>query len=157
DTAVVHEIDPHGQLTHWYMNSDARSTAIALSAMIAADPKHAIIDKLVAGLKRSQRPAGHWYSTSENLFALAALADYARNQAAGKSHVAVLGGGAKVAQKDLSGGAVLAWRTTLDKIKPGALRVETDGTAHWTARLVTARRDPSLGAESHGFTITRKY
>lgn len=60
-----------------FFTSDGRSDAIVLMALLRADPRHAIVPKLAAGLLE-RRIGGTWRNTQENAYALVALADYAR-------------------------------------------------------------------------------
>lgn len=60
----------------WYWDSDIRSSAIFLIAMLRTDPMHPLVSKLTRGLLESRR-GGRWSNTQENAYALLALADYA--------------------------------------------------------------------------------
>jgi uncharacterized protein YfaS (alpha-2-macroglobulin family) len=60
-----------------FFTSDGRSDAIVLMALLRAQPQHAIVPKLAAGLLE-RRLGGVWRNTQENAYALVALADYAR-------------------------------------------------------------------------------
>jgi uncharacterized protein YfaS (alpha-2-macroglobulin family) len=60
----------------WYWDSDIRSSAILLIAMLRSDPNHPLVSKLTRGLLESRR-GGRWSNTQENAYALLALADYA--------------------------------------------------------------------------------
>jgi uncharacterized protein YfaS (alpha-2-macroglobulin family) len=60
----------------WYWDSDVRSSAIVLLAMLRVDPQHPLVSKLTRGLLESRR-GGRWSNTQENAYALLALADYA--------------------------------------------------------------------------------
>lgn len=60
----------------WYWDSDIRSSAIVLIAMLRTDPMHPLVSKLTRGLLESRR-GGRWSNTQENAYALLALADYA--------------------------------------------------------------------------------
>jgi uncharacterized protein YfaS (alpha-2-macroglobulin family) len=63
--------------THtWYWDSDPRSSAIVLIAMLRSDPQHPLVSKLTRGLLETRR-GGRWSNTQENAWALLALADYA--------------------------------------------------------------------------------
>jgi len=61
------------------MDSPARSGALVLRALIAAQPGHPLAAKLARGLLR-QRRGGSWQSTQETAFALLALDGYRRAQ-----------------------------------------------------------------------------
>ena len=155
DALVVKESDPDWQLVH-YMSSDARSTAIALSALLRVDPDHAAVEKLVAGLKRQQLPSGRWMNTEDNLFGIVALAEYARKASAGSAKVTVHVGG-KTVEKTLNGGEVLAIRTPIAGMTPGALVIEASGPVHYAARLEIAHRVTEAQPDDKGFTVERSY
>ncbi|MBW2529345.1 MAG: Ig-like domain-containing protein [Deltaproteobacteria bacterium] len=57
--------------------TDTRATALALRALIATEPSHPLIPKLVSGLL-AMRKAGSWRSTHDAAWALLALDDYRR-------------------------------------------------------------------------------
>jgi len=61
------------------LDSPARTTALALRALLAANPKHPLAARLARGLL-SQRTDGAWRSTQENVWALMALDDYRKAQ-----------------------------------------------------------------------------
>ncbi|HEX7670440.1 MAG TPA: alpha-2-macroglobulin family protein, partial [Polyangiaceae bacterium] len=61
------------------LDSEARTGAIVLRGLLAADPKHALGSQLARGLV-SQRSHGTWRSTQETAFALVALDAYRRAQ-----------------------------------------------------------------------------
>ena len=57
------------------LNSDRRTDALFLHAMIADSPDHDLIPKVVNGLL-AHRKQGHWSNTQENVFILLALNHY---------------------------------------------------------------------------------
>jgi hypothetical protein len=59
----------------WAMNTDTRSTAIILDAMIALDPENALIPQGVRWLMVARRD-GIWETTQETAWALIALTDW---------------------------------------------------------------------------------
>ncbi|MFH2005052.1 MAG: MG2 domain-containing protein [bacterium] len=142
---------------HRYMSSDTRSSAIALSALVHVSPTHRLVPRLAAGLKKSQLPSGRWYNTQENLYALVALADYARLQAQGTTVATLLLNGKQIARKTLHRSAVLGLKRSLDQLKPGTLTLQVQGSAYFTVRLVTARRASTASAVSRGLAVTRRY
>lgn len=60
----------------WYYDSDTRSTAIALLALLEVAPEHRLVPLLARGLLQA-RKAGRWSNTQENAYALLAIARYA--------------------------------------------------------------------------------
>ena len=59
----------------WAMNTDTRSTAIILEALIRVDPENALLPNVVRWLMIA-RKAGIWETTQENAWALIALTDW---------------------------------------------------------------------------------
>src|SRR5262249_44419360 len=59
------------------LDSQPRSTAIVLRALVALDPKHALAPRLARGLL-GERRNGQWASTHEAAWSLLALDDYRR-------------------------------------------------------------------------------
>ncbi|MGB8213582.1 MAG: Ig-like domain-containing protein [Anaerolineales bacterium] len=57
---------------YWNWNTDERTTAIVLNALIQVDPKNALIPNGIRWLMK-QSQAGHWYSTQETAWSLMAL------------------------------------------------------------------------------------
>ena len=72
---AVAKVETDSQWT-WYWDSDIRSSAIVLIAMLRTDPMHPLVSKLTRGLLESRR-GGRWSNTQENAYALLALANYA--------------------------------------------------------------------------------
>lgn len=60
---------------YWTMSSDARTTALALQALVRVDPDNFLIPNAVRYLM-SLRDRGHWQSTQETAITLMALAEY---------------------------------------------------------------------------------
>ncbi|MCA9666992.1 MAG: Ig-like domain-containing protein [Myxococcales bacterium] len=146
-------------------HSDMRSTAMVLSALLAADPNHHLVDKLVRFVL-DQRSKGRWRNTQETVYALLALHDYykvrekdppdfigkavlnrdvlVRQTFKGRSLSVKK---ANVPMKTLLG----AGRGTFGFVKSGS------GTLHYTASLRYARKTlPSKGWDE-GFFVTRTY
>jgi len=142
---------------HKYMSSDVRSSAIALSALLATGPNHPLVAKLAVGIKRHQLPSGRWSNTQENLYALVALADYARLQAKGVATITVSMNGKRIVRKALNNAKILSLKRTLAGLKPGALTIHVRGSAQYTVRLVTARKASRAKPISRGFTVSRQY
>ena len=73
---AVAKVETDGNIWTWYWDSDVRSSAVVLMAMLAVDPEHPLVSKLTRGLLESRR-GGRWANTQENAFSLVALAEYA--------------------------------------------------------------------------------
>ncbi|HET9623236.1 MAG TPA: MG2 domain-containing protein [Kofleriaceae bacterium] len=140
-----------------YMTSDVRATAMTLAALVEVDPKSALIEPLVAGLKASRTVEGSWVSTQENLWSLVALATYGKHASHNDLNVTVRAGDQVIASKHLlASQPTWSWKVALSELKRDQLAVTADRPAHLTARLAEARVDPG-DAVSHGFTIERAY
>jgi len=77
-TAILHAADAHWEEREqdsWNMDSDTRSTALALQALVRADPGNFLIPNAVRYLM-GQRGEGHWRTTQESAVSLIALAEY---------------------------------------------------------------------------------
>jgi uncharacterized protein YfaS (alpha-2-macroglobulin family) len=59
----------------WAMNTDTRSTAIVLDALVRVDPENALLPNVVRWLMVARR-AGIWETTQENAWALISLTDW---------------------------------------------------------------------------------
>lgn len=154
ETAIVRESDPK---LSYYMSTDARSSAITLSALLEVDPQNQIIEKLVAGLKKLRQPSGYWRNTQANLYALIALADYARRESQGSETVDISFNGKRQVRRTLKGAKVLTFRRYLHNYKPGDVTIETTGKVRYAVRLTEARDEPAATPIDQGFSVTREY
>ena len=141
---------------YYYMSSDARSTAIALSALLEFDPQAVQIPQLVDGLKQLRSSSGRWSNTQDNLYALVALADYARTKANGAAQVTMTAGG-QTLTRTIKGGAVLSFSRHLDQLKPGTVTIRADGPVRYAVQLTEARRDSAAVSIDNGFHVDRRY
>ena len=82
-TAHVREVNWYG--SEQVFQSEARSDAMALLALLRVRPEHALIPKLVRGLLE-RRLAGKWRNTQENVHAVLAVLEYARRFEAESPH-----------------------------------------------------------------------
>lgn len=69
--------EPGRPLLDAVFDSEARSEALALRALLAKDPAHPLGEPLARGVL-ARRDAGHWRSTQESAYALLALDAYRR-------------------------------------------------------------------------------
>jgi uncharacterized protein YfaS (alpha-2-macroglobulin family) len=60
---------------YWNWNTDTRTTAIVLNAMVQLDPKNPITANAVRWLM-NHRESGHWHSTQETAWSLMALTNW---------------------------------------------------------------------------------
>ncbi|MCG2786618.1 MAG: Ig-like domain-containing protein [Anaerolineae bacterium] len=63
------------QVDYWNWNTDTRSTAIVLNALMQVDPENALIPDAVRWLMK-HRQGSHWYSTQETAWSLMALTNW---------------------------------------------------------------------------------
>jgi uncharacterized protein YfaS (alpha-2-macroglobulin family) len=75
DAAVA--VDNVGDAYAVLLDSEARTSAIVLRTLLAANPKHPMASRLARGLMNARR-GGRWQSTQEAAWALLALDDYHR-------------------------------------------------------------------------------
>ncbi len=79
DGPVVRIAENRGDTHLGYLDSEARTTAIVLRALLHARPDHPLAKQIVAGLLQERR-GGTWRTTQETAWALLALGDYRRAQ-----------------------------------------------------------------------------
>ena len=78
DAAILSSSGAHWeetQSTRWAMNTDLRTSAIVLRAMVQLDPDNALVANAVCWLVGA-RQSGRWETTQENVWAILALTDY---------------------------------------------------------------------------------
>jgi alpha-2-macroglobulin len=149
--AHVHET---GRDLALYWSSDVRTEAILLSALLRADPDAEAIPGLAEGLRRAQLSQGRWGNTQDNLYALVALADYAKATSAEPLRVTVRNGGAVVVSKEIAGHGVFTARVPI--AGPAALELETSAPARHLVRLVSALREDAAIPSDRGLSISRE-
>jgi len=140
-----------------YMSSDTRSSAIVLSALLEVDRNHPLVAPLVSGLKKARRGDGRWSNTQENIYAMVALADYAREQAQGNTSVRIELDGNKLSQRLLRGGEVYRFSRSLKQIKPGELIITSQTPLFYTIRMTQVRDVGEDDTLSAGFALSRQY
>ena len=77
-TAILSATGVHWEeesVERWAMNTDTRSTAIVLEALVRLDPDNPLIPNVVRWLMSARRE-GHWESTQETVWSLIALTDW---------------------------------------------------------------------------------
>lgn len=115
------------------LESHARTLAVVLRALLAADPKHALAPRITRRLLALRGTNDAWRTTQEDAWALLALADYRRLQESGQ--------GALEARTLLGGSALLE-----SKFPRGSLR---EDTVFVSADALTTR-GPTLAFEARG-------
>ncbi len=145
------------------LDSSARTTALALRALLALDSQHPLAPKLARGLLGMRR-GGAWRSTQENLWALVALEDYRRAQEARPAEVDVRAflGDAALGSFSFHGG-----RTDDDPLhvpmarlveRPGqkvAFALQGQGKIYYAAKLEYAVAELPSRPDDHGFFVQK--
>jgi uncharacterized protein YfaS (alpha-2-macroglobulin family) len=145
----------------WYLSSDTRTSAIALSLLLEVAPEHPLIAPLAKGLLAA-REGGRWDNTQDNLFALVALADYARARAGSGTRarrvVVTLAGKTLLDGTFTKGHLVQRVRLPLLQLADGTLTITpVGGPLSYTARLRHARALGTIDAVERGFVIERRF
>jgi hypothetical protein len=150
-------VEPGGRDLWWFMSSDARTSAIALSMLLEVAPTHPLLPQLAKGLL-AQRHGGRWESTQDNLFSLVALADYARGKAKkGATAQVTVSAWDKTLLSAKVGAGVKRVQVPMAQVKAGTLRIAVEGApVSYGARVRYARSLERVAAESRGFSIDRK-
>ncbi|MGE5224874.1 MAG: alpha-2-macroglobulin family protein, partial [Omnitrophica WOR_2 bacterium] len=155
------------QRDFWNWNTDTRSTAIILDALIKIDPKNPINENAVRWLM-SNRTDGRWESTQETAWSLMALTDWMVSSGELKAdymyQVALNGqslGGEKVGPDNLRTTQKLAVDITqlmVDQANRLTIaRSEGPGNLYYTARLNVSVPVEQVKALSRGITVSRNY
>ena len=144
------------QNDYGYFSSNTRSTAITLSALLEVDPDNPVVGKLVEGLVRAQGPGGRWENTQDNLYALVALAAYARRQRGGAATVTVSHNGKQLTKQHLKGSSMVVMRHPANTMA-GKLTIASKGEARYSVRVAEVRKDTSPDPVARGLSVTREY
>ncbi len=163
-TAHWEEAGPRPASGYLDMDTDARTTALVLQALIAQNPQDALIPRGVRWLMESRR-AGHWLSTQETAAVLDTLALYlnvsGELQGSG-AWTATLNGAAWGSGSGAPGATVTLQRSLQDLLinQNNALAISRQGA---TGRLYyTLNLDYNVGAapvtaRSEGLSVIREY
>jgi uncharacterized protein YfaS (alpha-2-macroglobulin family) len=160
------------------LDSQPRTTAIVLRALVALDPRNALVSRLARGLL-GERRNGQWASTDEAAWSLLALDDYrraceatapafdARVWVSGQLALAGSFGGAAPAGSPGSGVALAGGALQRDVTVPmttvlgqrGAtltFQLDGSGTLFYEARLRYARKEPPREGMDRGFFVRKQ-
>ena len=145
-------------------DSEVRTTAMALQALLAVDATHAYVPRVVQALLDARKTGGGYRSTQEAAWALLALADYARvrEPAAPDLEASVELAGAALAAHHFDNPGEPAVVTTVPAAKLGgetALRFVAKGVGqlHYGARLRFAPNVMPTDPEDRGLVVQRWY
>jgi uncharacterized protein YfaS (alpha-2-macroglobulin family) len=144
------------------MDSDTRTAALVLRALMAAAKNHALADELARGLLADRR-GGEWRSTQEAAFALLALDAYRREQEKTRPNF--------LARAWFAGRELFSERfgerntrerhesVPLSKLAPGggllAFERQGDGTLFYEVRVQYAPRELPKQPMDRGFTVQK--
>ena len=147
----------------WCWNSNARTTALILQAMVETQPENNLIPRMVRWLIDQQK-VGRWRTTQENLYVVDALATYVRfyekDEPNFRGEVKIAGGtfmtelfrGRSFATREKSislSELVLGADYPIDILKSGA------GRLYYTIRMNYYPKGESR-AKEEGFSVTKK-
>lgn len=145
------------------MDSDTRTTALVLRAIVAAKPSHPLAAKLAMGLL-ADRKGGTWRNTQETAWSLVALAAYkdAQENTPPNFLAHVFLGQTEIAKQPFKGATVDQLRTSIpaDRLVSAGgstLAFDVDGSGHlfYEARLRYAPKAlPAAGLE-RGFFVQK--
>lgn len=143
------------------MDSEARTSALVLRALVAAAPGHALITPLAKGILADRR-GGSWRSTQETAWALLALDDYrkVKEKAVPSFDARVFLGHNQIFAAAFEGKRAHGAETTVfaDKLvsqggKVLAFQVQGEGTLFYEARLRYARKELPREPLDRGFFV----
>jgi hypothetical protein len=149
-----------------YLDSPARTTAMALRGVLASDPQNEMATKLAQGLLAS-RHGGTWRSTQETAWALLALDGFrkAREAVAPDYDARVFLGGSLLTEAPFHGaslaqkGASLSMAKLFDAEASGSTlafqKLGGSGTLYYSARLRYATKELPKQPLERGFFVTR--
>lgn len=164
DGATAKAAENVGNMFAELLDSETRTSALVLRALLAVDPMHPLGVALAEGLL-ADRQTGSWRTTQETAWALIALADYRNAQESAEpdfdAHVFL--GEREVASSAFHGRSVapaihVVPASTLAAIGGSALgfTVEGNGKLFYSARLRYARSTLPTEGIDRGFFVERR-
>ena len=145
------------------LDSDTRTTAIAIRALLVADRASPLASRLVRGLLDARR-GGTWRTTQETAWALLALADYraAQESAPPDFDALLFHGDALLTRAGFHGRTTRQVTTSLTSAEllsaanaPFTFSVEGQGSLFYEARLRYAMQGMPALAVDRGFTLKK--
>lgn len=151
---------------YWNWNTDLRSTAIILHALMQADPHHPLLPGGIRWLM-TQRRVGGWYSTQETTWSLLALARWLEisGELQGNYQFGVGWNGTLLETRRITPQNVSEkWMRTFkgDEMRPernlfSILRSAGPGTLFYTAYVEYTLPAEQVAAQDHGILVERAY
>ena len=159
-----------GDYEHLLLHSDARTDAVLLEALIAAQPASGMIANLADGLL-ARRVEGRWGTSQENVWSVLALRRYFDTVDAGQPDFAAqvwLGdrylGGAEFRARSLEPARVevplaelQAGGTNARREVPLTVQQQGEGRLHYRLGLRYAPAAPEVAPVEHGLAVLRNY
>lgn len=147
-----------------FLDSEARTSAMVLRALLAAKPQHPLAARLAIGLLQD-RDGGAWRSTQETAWALLALSDYRRAQETAVPNFAagIFFGETLLDQPEFRGRSLETRSTIVPTHQlrgasrtPLGFTVEGEGRLFYQARLRYAKRTLPTDSLDRGFYVDKK-
>jgi len=154
--------EPNGKELGWYMSDDVRTTAVVLDTLVSVQPRHPVVPRLVKGLLRARHRGSGWQTTQDNLYALVALAHFAKQGKSRGGTVSVALGDKSLLDGSLDGEGLRIKRVSFPlagALKSGSpLKLETrGGKVHYSVRMRFRRDAAHQRARSSGMTVRHEY
>ena len=151
----------------WNWNTDLRSTAIVLDALIHVDPNNDLNANAVRWLM-SNRSGGYWKTTQETAWTLIALSDWmaATGEMQGKYQFAAAFNGEQATSGVVTADTIRDNQTVLFDVsglltdqanRLAVARTDGPGTLYYTARLNVSLPVDKIAALDRGFSVARQY
>ncbi len=155
------------QFDRWAMNTDTRSTAIILDALVRIDPTQPNLPSVVRWLMVA-RKGGIWETTQETAWALIALTDWmvATGEFSPAYSFSTVLNGNEILEGQTDGTALLQpieWTTGTDQLLSDGgntltfRRGEGDGSLYYTAHLLSHLPVKEIEALNRGIILQRQY
>jgi uncharacterized protein YfaS (alpha-2-macroglobulin family) len=153
----------------WWRWSDGpiESTAFALRAILAVDPKHGLVEPVTNWLIKNRRGA-QWSNTRDTAITVLALNDYLRasGEVAGETGYEVTVNGAEVAERELKGDELLAapsrFGVPAERLRDGAnevciRRTRGQGPLYFSAEARFFSLEEPVTPAGHELFVRRQY
>ncbi|NUO53308.1 MAG: hypothetical protein HOV80_31045 [Polyangiaceae bacterium] len=164
DGPVVRIVENRGDAHLGYLDSETRTTAVILRALLQAKPDHPLAKQIVMGLLR-ERDGATWRSTQETAWSLLALGDYRRAQEKVVPNMTgrIFFGDDVVAEHSFEGRSLMAQMAQFPTAKlvaagktPLSFQVEGEGTLFYEARLRYVRKKLPSDTLDRGFYVEKR-
>jgi hypothetical protein len=147
------------------MDSDTRTTALVLRALLAANPNHPAAARIVRGLL-SARKGGHWNNTQESAYALLALDEFRKAQEKEEPNFIAQAwiGNDSILDAAMTGHSTKSIHTLIPASKLAQAKDSTlafqlggakQGTLYYEARLRYSRKEMPPNALDRGFFVQK--